>query len=95
LGNSWRAVEGKSRGGCGWKNFGLKFAPASAVFFRMNPSDAESGFPKNDSASPAPVAAREPWGVPTLIPLDLSAARGFFCSKTNDGSKDLGPMNCS
>ncbi len=41
------------------------------------------------------VPARERWTAPELVLLDLSAARGFFCSKTNDSSKDLGPMNCS
>lgn len=39
--------------------------------------------------------AREPWDCPQLIPLDLSAARGFFCSKISDKAKDIGPMKCS
>lgn len=59
----------------------------------MNQPDSSSA--KNESHNPSPVSKREPWGVPSLVPLDLSAARGFFCSKVNDSAKDLGPMNCS
>lgn len=61
----------------------------------MHSADQDFGSTSQKNESASANLTRESWGVPALIPLDLSAARGFFCSKTNDGSKDLGPMNCS
>ncbi len=49
----------------------------------------------NETKSLGASEARESWDAPQLIPLDLSAARGFFCLKISDKAKDLGPMKCS
>lgn len=60
----------------------------------MNSPDANSSSNTHSDKPATPASAREAWSIPILIPLDLSAARGFFCSRTSDSGKDLGPMNC-
>ncbi len=64
---------------------------ASVGCMSLSKQNAEGNETKSLGAS----ETRESWDAPQLIPLDLSAARGFFCNKISDKAKDLGPMNCS